>query len=637
MPTTIHTEGDFLKIVSDTITTLLPKASIIIQKENQETFFIKSQDYIRYFKINDITYPLNGADASVNIDDIIDIVKNDIVGSDTEISFKDITNADLIYQAYVKHDDNMYAMDTLQKKSGGEVHDKNGVSYDNTSGHVKLTTSVDIDTIIRQSNEYMEVPFGNAISALITATLSGEVSSIGLFDDTNGVFIKTNLTNSTINLVVRTSPGNEMEISSADWNVDKADGTGKSSINLANIFATEMNTWVIIIGNIQGSVIKIGMYKNDHLHIFHEISDDVLYSFGYNFSNSVPVRLQVEDIVGRNTIMTHSNIAVYAVNRQTILSKNITVMNEEGTILHPSNTTEGFYKMICSLKLHGGYNRSKLVVRNIHIMSTTSDSLVEYTLVLNHKLQDYVYVSNAIKAYAQSLTSPTLLDVLSITFSDVFGILTNPMTPKMDIYKNVLDRIMVHMNDPETLISRDSYLEKTRNHLMIALSAFDSSNMNFGIINDDVLYPTVSSKINAMSTSDQGILTDDSFVTTDSSTGTFKFKGAFILYLLPEISVGIPVVNYPTEFMIDNSKALYSQNITQLDTGMKASTFFHFGHVIASGYLKGDDEKTIILKDNNKVVSSDINGTSYEVSLFCKSLNTTQTNIFAGLTWDEYH
>jgi hypothetical protein len=620
MPTAIYSDGNFLKIVSDAITTLVPKSNIIIQKDNKDTFFIKATNFIKYFKIADITYPLNGADGSVTIDNLLDSIRESVDDSSAGGgSMNGITNSDLIYQVSVNNDENYYKLETLQRDhTATEVYIKNGLSYDATSGTVSMTTSDDeIEDIIRQSREYIEVPFGSTISTMITAQLTGKNSMIGMFDDQNGVFLKATDSVS-IEIVLRSNGVDVTTIDSTMWNIDKADGSGLSGITLD---LTKFYTWVFIMGNIQGSVVKVGLYQNDDLYLLHEVSDDT-----YHLEGSLPVRLQIVDTTGL-TEMKHKNVAVYAVSKQTIIPNRISVMNQDETRLHTTNTTEGFYKMVCSSKLHPTYKNSKMVMKSINILSTTASSMVEYKLVMDNKLAHYKSVGDAIKLYYDSTSSATVeLYYSLVVFSNVFAGSSGTLTPKLDSYQKVFNGIMQYLNNPDTVLEVNGSDITIRDYIISVIeTAYPGHAEIATVLNDDTAYPLVHNKIDNLDVNNQAALDADTHLL------------ASILNFVINLDTFLPTVQYPANTTNNSSYVLYSETITQLETGYNASMFPHYGHVIASGYLKGADEKTIVFSENNMVVSSDILGNAYEVSLFCKSLNTTQTDVYAGLTWDEYH
>ena len=56
----IHNEGNFIKVFDDNtgITSFISKTNIIIQQDTSDTFFLKNDSFIKYYKFSEITFPL---------------------------------------------------------------------------------------------------------------------------------------------------------------------------------------------------------------------------------------------------------------------------------------------------------------------------------------------------------------------------------------------------------------------------------------------------------------------------------------------------------------------------------------------------------------------------------------------------
>ena len=98
-------------------------------------------------------------------------------------------------------------------------------------------TTASGDGVIRQSREYVPYQPGKSQLALITfvlgATETNTVKRVGLFDDSNGIFLEASGTD--VAFVRRTKTSGSVvnnSVAQASWNIDPLDGSGPSGITL---------------------------------------------------------------------------------------------------------------------------------------------------------------------------------------------------------------------------------------------------------------------------------------------------------------------------------------------------------------------------------------------------------------------
>jgi hypothetical protein len=113
------------------------------------------------------------------------------------------------------------------------------ISFQSNKACARLTTSSDVNSkAIHQTKCYHHYMPGK--SQLIMSSFnfysstSGVTKRTGLFDDNNGIYFE-QTGNGTLNIVLRSyinGAVNENRVSQLNWNVDKCDGTGISSLNL---------------------------------------------------------------------------------------------------------------------------------------------------------------------------------------------------------------------------------------------------------------------------------------------------------------------------------------------------------------------------------------------------------------------
>lgn len=67
MPVTIHNESAYVKVVHDDgVVVFYVKAHLVIQKFNDNTFMLKNDSIVNYYKYSDISLP-----TSTNLDDLL--------------------------------------------------------------------------------------------------------------------------------------------------------------------------------------------------------------------------------------------------------------------------------------------------------------------------------------------------------------------------------------------------------------------------------------------------------------------------------------------------------------------------------------------------------------------------------------
>ena len=366
--THIESFGQYFKITDGNVVAYLPKKNTIIQKNNESTLFLKNGDYIKYFKASQLpTIGGDGPTPDINI--IVETLQtqaNNYANPTTEI---DLKNADMIYQLDMLYDDRS----KLIKNGSGEV------TYKSNNNEIVVTDSS------CRSKEFIHVPFGNTIVAMITVKNYNDSSGasvytneVGLFDDNNGIFVQfeyNDTATKSIKIVKRSidSDGvsvSEDGVSPSNWNIDQFDGNGISKLNVDSVdLYEEFRTWVFIIDNLNGSKIQIGILHDGNIHLMHSFDS-------FEFAQSLPLQ-----VISGNTIHL-KNMVVYSMNKYSVIPK---TFSQTTSINHKVNLDEqGNSAVVCALKLNPAYYKSKIRIKKIHIMDideTNPSSMCEWMLV----------------------------------------------------------------------------------------------------------------------------------------------------------------------------------------------------------------------------------------------------------------
>ena len=178
-----------------------------------------------------------------------------------------------------KHKSEKNWLDEIEKKTGPSTSSLY-LSHVNCV-ELKITNGAllsDINSITRQTREYIMFQQGVPISAFITAKVNtsngtGSVSRLGLFDNKTGLFFSHsgNGGNGTMYVVRRyvDSSGvtNDVSIASGSWNIDKMDGTGPSGLTLS---WSEIHTYYV--ESTWNNILRFGIQTYGKMQIVHEFN-----------------------------------------------------------------------------------------------------------------------------------------------------------------------------------------------------------------------------------------------------------------------------------------------------------------------------------------------------------------------------
>lgn len=453
---TISDKGEkYINITTPTYSVDVPKNNIIIQKNSDDSFFIKHGTYIKYFKKSDILRPMlpNGEE---KVDFIVEKIKS--FASEDQFDLSLINKSDMIYEVSVQYDLNDRQFSSyIDYNTDEDLHESINEkqlpdsAWDNISRTVKLHVAEGSNNMLvsRQSKEYIRIPFGNTLAGLISARLidsddTNVVSRVGFFDNEKYVYESSDYisgqgvyigydgeaqSNKMFIGLRSISNSNDQIIYSDEWNVDPMDGS-PGSVSGEILRPTDMNTFIFIFGNINGASMKIGLYKHGKLNIFHDMNSDDLF----DYDCSLPIRMEIETLEGYtgSHYLEHKNASVYSVEKQIdkplVVSYKHSVNTSDQSWLDGENTIHGLdYEhemVVASLRLNKHYIRSKLKITKLEIQSSDSLSSCEWILAINPhwdnacsdtynyiSKDDNVYMNHSIAAFGLgSFTGGQFLD-----------------------------------------------------------------------------------------------------------------------------------------------------------------------------------------------------------------------------------
>lgn len=423
-PVQMFNDGAYIRVENSTASTVVNyiKATLLIQRDNGNRFFLKNDSYIAYYNYTDVSLPV-----STDVNDLISqltswnngtetvqIGNSNIPVTITNTPDVNITNTSIPTTLPASMMDSMsrlkvsYPQTTILNIS--PLYDKtprqvteiiaNGASTSNdfSKGMVAMSLSSNVGSLLtRQSKLYAPYVHGATHTALISGVLinnvsiMGATSRIGVFDDAsnnnsgqpigNGMFFQWDTTGG-LSVVHRTCVSGAMQdtvVQQASWNRDIFNGTGASGINWD---ITDVHTFVFEWNQAIPGTAKLGIFGHRN-----DTNEDTIvwchqFSNAQPFGNpSLPVRWQIFSDSGNlgGLSMMQGDATIYASKhlqepnriRQASLGNDMVLINTPATV------------PLLSIKLRSGCERAKLRPRSIQIANIAGGGYGYWSLVLN--------------------------------------------------------------------------------------------------------------------------------------------------------------------------------------------------------------------------------------------------------------
>lgn len=388
----IYNDTNHLRIVNNKtkVVSYMAKQNLVIQKDNDSTFFFKNDSYVKYFKRDEIALPV--ADT---LDDMLEaiIAMLNVNFVDEMITVSELEKADTVLDINVHSDKNNELITEKIINGTSSSHASNLVSM-----HINMISANATNSIIRQSKEYVNIASGKINITLVSgkllndttpsfsvSSLGGDdgnyvLSKLGMFDTTNGIYIeyKGNIKDGELNEeynIVKVIDDAKEVIHQSDWSNDKCDGNGVSGIDLKK---EDMHTFIFRLGTLPNTFIQVGIMYKGKSFLIHEFKIE-------HFFRKLPVRWELEQHSKSelsSTLQMIQNNAVVLSSEKHNITKNV-----RSTIC-PSNTfksltIEATEDIVFDIKLNSTYSRSKVKLEKIHIVNTETNGVVSWKLVKN--------------------------------------------------------------------------------------------------------------------------------------------------------------------------------------------------------------------------------------------------------------
>ena len=241
------------------------------------------------------------------------------------------------------------------------------------------------------------------MTGILTSTAaSGVKSSMGLFDDNNGLFLT--MDGTTAKFVRRSSVTGSVvdtEAAQSSWSEDKMDGTGPSGVTLD---FTKSQILVIDFEWLGVGSVRMGFVVGGELYCAHKFHNANIGTAVYMSTPNLPLRYQIEnDGTGAATTMDHICTTVESEGGEQELGK-LRYVGTDGTHLD-ANTADTHYAII-GIRLKSTALDGVVKLISESIISETNDDF-EWTIRLNPTVAGTFTFSDETNSVVQTGTGAT--------------------------------------------------------------------------------------------------------------------------------------------------------------------------------------------------------------------------------------
>jgi len=268
--------------------------------------------------------------------------------------------------------DNAPLVFTEELTSGGTV-----THLPNEASSLLTVTGTSGSKVIRQSRAYMPYQPGRCQYILATGTLHAAVANvrkrIGYFDANNGIYLEQ--TSAGLRLAIRSfTSGSAVntEVEQANWNLDKADGTGPSGFTLD---ATKFLIFFIEFGWLGGAGVRCGVFFSGEPVYLHSF-DFTANLTPFMTTPSLPIRYEIESTAASaGATFTMTCCAAFSEGG----------FNPTGVVASvPTTTTRGVSTTllpVISVRLKTAYQRAMLIPMIASAQVTSVDDIICQVIV----------------------------------------------------------------------------------------------------------------------------------------------------------------------------------------------------------------------------------------------------------------
>lgn len=285
----------------------------------------------------------------------------------------------VVFNAYFTVSDQAFLFS--EKTVGG-----GSITRNTTAGRMEYSVgTASGDRAVRQTKQYFFYLSG--LSAQILSTfLMGDLTAncnqrIGLYDDSNGLFLEARGT--TVGVVLRSSTSGTVSdtfVPQSSWNLDKMDGTGESGITVdwtnQQILSIDMQ-W-LGAGRVRYGLVIDG--KTYHVHeILNANEHDI---FPYMNNPTLPIRYEVVNTGTTATPTTLLHVCSSYIREAAESQDAETRFSTENTGTNSKNVSQNNPTTLIGIRYKAGFERSNIEIKNVSVLAASNDDLL-IEIVLN--------------------------------------------------------------------------------------------------------------------------------------------------------------------------------------------------------------------------------------------------------------
>lgn len=249
-----------------------------------------------------------------------------------------------------------------------------------TYGNSKvILTATGTGSATSQSRKYCVYQPGKSMLILLSGVITNSsntvdcITRLGYFDDNNGLFFQ--YTNNTMSVVLRNTGVEDIKINKSDWNIDKMDGTGISSISLD---FTKSQLYVIDFEWLSVGRIRFGFYLFGKINYCHQITNLNSLTAPYMLSPNLPSRYQILSTSGATGTLIQICTTVISEGGYTPIGRSFSAGTNPNTSISVP-TTETAIIAITGIST---YNHENVLPTSFTIMDTDNNNGYLYRLRL---------------------------------------------------------------------------------------------------------------------------------------------------------------------------------------------------------------------------------------------------------------
>ncbi len=277
-------------------------------------------------------------------------------------------------------------------------------TFDVTRASTTLAVSnLTTGTHIRQTRQRFnyqpsksQVFFGTCV---FSPSGAGIIQRYGLFEASNGVFFERL---NGVNYVVRRFNGTDARVAQYEWNLDRLDGTGPSSITLD---VSKTNIYVIDFEWLGVGRVRFGVVINGLIVYCHQMLHANVLTSVYMSTPNLPIRAEISNS-GAGGSATFEMICAAVISEGGFDPKGITrSWNNEATPINLAAAASRY--ALLGIRLRSSHLGATILPESVSVLSTSVNDNFLWTLHLNPTINNVFAFTNLANSAVQVATGVT--------------------------------------------------------------------------------------------------------------------------------------------------------------------------------------------------------------------------------------